>query len=289
MILLVLVAEDLGANALNELLLRLPGVDKVLHVVQSFVFFWALYSLAGLTRLVGSTRLVVAAGGTLAAAVFDEFQQQWTAGRSVESADIVAGICGIVLGLAVVSVARRPRAALTAALCGVVMGSYVTYGSHLRTRDYNRGVLAARAGRADDARAHFLRATESASDNPEVFNAAAWSIAEFGSGDAALAVSLAQRSLALRPANPDTLDTYGWALYRAGRAIDALPQLEAAFAAKPEIFCIHYHLGMVYLDLGRPDDAKRHLRLQVAMLRTSEAAAAADVLARMDAALGQRR
>ena len=281
----VLFAEDLGADALNELLLHLPGVDKGLHAAQSFVFFWALHALLGLTPLTGSARVIVAAGGTLSAAVFDEVQQRWMAGRTVEGADIVAGISGIALGCALLSTALRPRVATAVALCGVVMGSYVTYVSHLRTRDYNRGLLAARGGRMDEARSHYLRATESADDNPEVFNAAAWSIAEFGEGDAALAVSLAQRSLDLRPDNPDALDTYGWALYRAGRAADAVPPLEAALAAKPDIYCIHYHLAMVYLDLGRRDDARRHLRFQVAQMpRTREAAASADVLARMDAA-----
>ena len=86
----------------------------------------------------------------------------------------------------------------------------------------------------------------------------------------------------MRPGDPDPLDTYGWALYRAGRASDAMRPLEAALVAKPDIYCIHYHLAMVYQAIGRSDDAFRHFHLQVERQpKTLEAAQAAEQLSRL--------
>jgi Flp pilus assembly protein TadD len=65
------------------------------------------------------------------------------------------------------------------------------------------------------------------------------------------------------PTNPDILDTYGWALHKAGRSREALPLLERARAGKPRMYCIHYHLGEVYAALGDARQAEAHLRDQI--------------------------
>ena len=86
---------------------------------------------------------------------------------------------------------------------------------------------------------------------------------ESGTGDVRAAVDYAARALAATPRDPDVLDTYGWALHHAGRSREALPLLERAFAGKPRMFCIHYHLGEVYTALGDGTRAEWHFREQI--------------------------
>jgi tetratricopeptide (TPR) repeat protein len=279
--LLLVLAQNLGARPLTEMLLHAPGIDKALHFGQSLALFVLFYVALGRTRL--RARLPVALAMALAAACVDELQQRFAGGRSIEFADIGAGAAGVVFGLGVQMRRHRPLVALLAVVAGLGFGVGVTYDSYLRTRDYNAGLLAERAGRKGDALQAYLRAVDSGVRHPEVFNAAAWALAESTPGDPARAVSFAEESLAMRPGDPDTLDTYGWALYRAGRARDAVSPLEAALAAKPDIYCIHYHLAMVYQAIGRADDAIRHFHLQVERQpKTFEAAQAAEQLSRLN-------
>jgi tetratricopeptide (TPR) repeat protein len=58
---------------------------------------------------------------------------------------------------------------------------------------------------------------------------------------------------------PAFQDTYGWIEYRRGNFEDALPYLEAAAAGLQEDAIVQYHLGMTYLALERPEDARRQL------------------------------
>lgn len=271
--------EDLGSKQLYALALHLPGVDKVLHFAQSFMVCYVLSLLLDRTGVSMGARVLLSAAGALAAAGFDELQQSFRTDRNVELADVGAGAAGILAAVAAQVRIRSPRLAVSALAVAALAGGMIGYDSYLRMRDYNQGVLAERAGRRDDALRHYLRGAESGSDNPEIYNAAAWLIAESPGGDASRAVELAERSLQLRPRNPDALDTYGWSLYRAGRGADALAPLQAALAAKPEIYCIHYHLGMVYLALNRREDAVHHLQQQVDLMPdTNEARLAADTL-----------
>jgi tetratricopeptide (TPR) repeat protein len=283
----VLALENLGAGPLDHLLLHLPGVDKVLHFGQSAVIFFVLWLLLTRTALSSRPALLMAAAGTLAAAVFDEIQQGWVGGRNVELADVGAAAAGTIVGLGLLGLRQRPRLAALAIVAGLIAGAGVTYASYWQTRDYNRGLIAEREGRLDDALRHYQTAVESGVRHPEVYNALAWRLTESDQGDPRAAVSFAERSLAMRPGNADTLDTYGWALYRAGRVPDAVRPLEQALEANPSIYCIHYHLAMVYLDLGRRDDGRRHLQQQIELMpRTNEARLAADLLARLDAPKG---
>ncbi len=275
----VVLLENLGSLPLNALTLRLPGIDKVLHFMQSFAICYVLSLLLGRTGISAAGRISLAAAGALAAAGLDELQQSLRADRNVEVADIGAGAAGIVSAIAVLSFSRWRRLATVAAVVGVVAATAITYDSYLRARDYNRGLLAERAGRPEEALRHYLAGAESGVNNPEVYNAAAWLIAESPDGDPRRAVALAARSLQLRPQNPDALDTYGWSLYRAGRGAEAVAPLQAALAAKPDIYCIHYHLGMVYLSLNRREEAVQHLQQQVDLMPTTrEANLAAETL-----------
>ena len=71
------------------------------------------------------------------------------------------------------------------------------------------------------------------------------------------ALTYANRAQRLAPNNGAILDTYGWALYKNGRAEDALSPLEKALALKPQDGDIRSHLVEVYRSLGRTQDATR--------------------------------
>ena len=278
----LMAAADQGASALNELLLRAPGIDKVLHFVGAcLLFLWLRVSLRHMSGGDGP-RSAAAAAATASLLLIDEAQQQWVGARTVELADLGVGFTGLLVGLAFVYRSRWPRLATAGLACGVAAAGAVTYESHLETRDYNWGVLAERRGQQDEALDHYRAAVARGVSNPEAYNALAWTILQTGNGDPREAARYAERSLALRPANPDALDTYGWALYRAGQATRAVPPLEQALAGKPDIYCIHFHLGMAYLDAGRRDEGLQQLRLQIEHKpSTAEARLSATVLARV--------
>ena len=100
----LLLIENLWARPLDRLLLHFPGIDKVLHALQSAVVFRILHLLLGRTAMSAGARVVVAAVGTIAFAGFDEVQQSRVPGRTVEFADIAASAAGVPLGLATLTV-----------------------------------------------------------------------------------------------------------------------------------------------------------------------------------------
>jgi tetratricopeptide (TPR) repeat protein len=58
---------------------------------------------------------------------------------------------------------------------------------------------------------------------------------------------------------PAFQDTYGWIEYRRGNLEEALTYLEPAAAGLPEDALTQFHLGMLYVGLNRPEDARRQL------------------------------
>jgi len=270
--------ENLASAQLYSLTLHLPGIDKALHFAQSLAICSVVIAVLGRIGLSAATCVVFGVAVSLIGAGFDELQQSLRSDRTVELADFAAAASGTVVGVSAHALVSRPRVAMATGLIGLAAGGAIVYQSYLRTHEYNRGVLAERAGRPMEALRHYLNAVESGTDRPEAFNAAAWMMAEHG-GDPERAAALAARSLEMRPGDADTLDTYGWCLYRAGRAAEALGPLRAALAAKPGIYCIHYHLGMAYLAVGDHAAAERHLRQQVLLMpATREAGLATAVL-----------
>ena len=83
------------------------------------------------------------------------------------------------------------------------------------------------------------------------------------------------------PDNPDVIDTYGWALHHAGRHEEALLRLQEAFRLRPDMYCIHYHLGAVYLSLAQPQLAQAHFCRQISFIGTREAGMASAALSNM--------
>ena len=58
---------------------------------------------------------------------------------------------------------------------------------------------------------------------------------------------------------PAFQDTYGWIAYRRGNYDEALTSLEAAAKGLPDDPMVQYHLGMTYVALERPEDARKTL------------------------------
>ena len=279
----VLLLENLGASPLNRLLLWLPGIDKVLHTAQSFVIFRVLYWLLADRVATEPGRALVAGVGAMAFACFDEIQQAVMPGRSVEFADIGASVAGAVLGAASVARHRATRLAFVLATCAAMTSGWIAYSSYATTKDYKLGLRLEADGRYVEAKAAFERALQAGFENAELLNSLAWANLQSGARDAEKSVDLALRSLALRPGDPYTLDTYGWALYTTGRLLEAVAPLEQALAKDPEIYCVHFHLGATYLGLGDRSSAERHLRAQVARFpKAAESRHAAALLQKME-------
>ena len=69
---------------------------------------------------------------------------------------------------------------------------------------------------------------------------------------------------------PHYRDTYGWIQHLRGDSEEALVHLEAAGKALPNNPWVHYHLGMVYIALDRPAEARKSL--EAALNMTAEIA-----------------
>jgi tetratricopeptide (TPR) repeat protein len=59
---------------------------------------------------------------------------------------------------------------------------------------------------------------------------------------------------------PQFKDTLGWVDYREGNYNAAIPLLQDAAAALPNVALIHYHLGMSYLAASQPDKATEQFK-----------------------------
>lgn len=260
----LLFIEDLGGGFLNHLLLYLPGVDKVMHVVQSGLLLLVIRLLV--RRVSPGVRYptAIAASLTVMLAGLDEVQQSFTRERTVEFADIVASTCGAAVAVGALRRRWQPTVAALLIGAGLLGGAIVTYLSWERLHDVNYALRMEGAGRFADARRAYHRAIAAGHTSGGIYNGAAWMEIESGDGDAAVAVDWAQRALTLQPDDADTMDTLGWALYHDGRTEEAYGLLTQALARKPGIYCIHYHLAMVLLRMQRPAEALAHLQRQIA-------------------------
>lgn len=275
-------ALNLFGNDLNSLFLRYPGIDKVLHVVCYGGVYVLLHSLAvhvtrgerGRARLAGSMALLLA--------VLDESVQLLAPSRSVEAFDLIADVAGIALGW--VSVKRgRYGVRLAVTVASICAAGYVTWDTRVKLADFSKGLRSSQQGDFIRAREHLQRAYATGMRTAGLYNELAWVEIESGVGEPIKAVEYAKVALEMQPDNADVLDTYGWALHHTGRTTDARNVLERAYAAKPDMFCIHYHLGAVYLAMGDREKAAVHFRRQVERRSTREAARAQEALVRMGA------
>lgn len=264
----------------NDLALRVPGLDKILHVVAFFVLLLVAVRIARVI-VPGSSPTVLTLSLLVIAAV-DELAQGWQIGRDVDPADFVASACGLLLAWAWLRRGSRPRLALVCALCAAILSVAVTIDAYGNQHHLNAAVRYQRRGDLEGALRELRLAYAQGARTPGLLNELAWMEIESGVGDPAAAVTYASLALASDPGNPDIQDTYGWALYRAGRNHEALALLLQALALKRDMYCIHYHLGEVYLALGQSGKAIEHLSKQVEREDTREALLAARTLARLE-------
>jgi tetratricopeptide (TPR) repeat protein len=255
--------QDLAGKSLNTLLLHLPGIDKVIHCLEFVVVFVFCHFLAGLITATCSSRFLLALAVSSMLAAGDELQQTLVADRNVELADSFANLCGLALGMALVRTDWRRFTRGLLVTLAVLVAAALPAHSFVRLKDYNRGLLHEGRQEFGLARQAFLRALASGFESHGLYNSLGWIEIESGEGDPVKAVAYAEKALSIRPTDPDTLDTYGWALHHAGRSQGALEYLQRAYEGKPDMFCIHYHLGVVLLALERPADAQNHLERQI--------------------------
>ena len=81
---------------------------------------------------------------------------------------------------------------------------------------------------------------------------------------------------------PAFQDTYGWIAYRRGDYEEALSSLEPAAKGLPQDALTQYHLGMAYLAMKRPDDAKRQFELALQLAGNSPQPQFADAKAQLE-------
>lgn len=279
---------DLNAETIKIVLLHFPGIDKPAHFVEFGLIFALLYLLAGPFVPTDGKRVAAAAIVALALSLLDEFQQRWFGSRSFEIADLLANLTGILFAVAVIHLRRiNRRLAVAAGAIALTCVTALTWLSYREERHYKRGLLYESRREYALARESYLLAIEGGNRSPGLYNSLAWVMLESGADDAEAALAYAAEAFSMRPDEPDVLDTYGWALVRAGRPAEALPHLQRVLDARSGMFCIHYHLGMAYLALGEEDLARRHLRRQIEVApEASEAGRARDALDSIGAAAG---
>ena len=81
----------------------------------------------------------------------------------------------------------------------------------------------------------------------------------------------------IRSADPDSArfhQVIGENYFLEGRYREAIPALERALKADPHLPGVHLTLARIYLKLGRPDDARRELDAELAVMPTSALAKA---------------
>jgi tetratricopeptide (TPR) repeat protein len=276
----LILAQNLFGREVDAFFLRYPGVDKPLHFLEYFLVVVLVHAALPPTTGHVDPRIRIALGVGIVLALLDEIVQQFAAARTVDILDVVANFAGISMAWVVL---RRPPLvpAVATTLLAVGAGSYVTWHTHLLLRDYSRALQYERQQDFVRAREHYIRAYVAGLRTPSLLNQLGWVEIESGVGDPQKAVQYARMAHELEPENADILDTYGWALHHAGNQAEALRLLEAAYRKNPEMFCINYHLGAVYLSLSRIAEAERHFRRQLDLTGTREASMAASALAQM--------
>jgi Tfp pilus assembly protein PilF len=278
----VLAADIASGRLLNQLFLAMPGIDKVAHVVFFGALFACVRTVADAAGVPPRWHSGTAAAAALLFGSLLEVVQGVAKSGSMDGADLVADASGI--ALAWVAVVRPP--ALTAAgatAAALAAAGIVTYQTYVGLVDYSDAQRYMRQGDLVKARVSLLKAVQTGFEGPILYNDLAWVEVESGVGDPRTAVGYARIALEAEPQNADALDTYGWALHHAGRAEDALAALRQAYALKPQMYCIHYHLGVVYLALGRTAEAETQFRSQLRFQGTREASLAQQALDRMAA------
>jgi Tfp pilus assembly protein PilF/VanZ family protein len=285
----VVVIEIAGlmlGGEVNSLQRRVPGSDKILHFCGFAALSLILSELLGRTSPGVRSPAVVVSLLLAVVAAADEAGQAFNPVRNVDLGDLAAGWCGLAIAGSWRLRRQAPALALAVGATALAIAGNVTMTSVMQQRHLNAAVRFERLGDFAGARREYLAALDAGAETAHVYNQLGWVEIESGIGDPSMALRYSEQALALRPNDPDIFDTYGWALHHVGRHVEALSYLERAYAAKPDIFCIHYHLGEVLVSLGQPDRAKFHFVQQMKLVNTNEAERARRSLERLEAGAG---
>lgn len=86
-------------------------------------------------------------------------------------------------------------------------------------------------------------------------------IAKIKAGDYAGSIPLLQKSLAANPTNADALSELGHSLRKVGRLDESLQSYQKALALNPKHLNAAEYLGELYLEMKRPDLARKELEV----------------------------
>ena len=120
---------------------------------------------------------------------------------------------------------------------------------------YARGLAWERLDRIDKAEADLRAILATDPENTMALNALGYTLADRTSRYAE-ALQLIDRARLAEPSNAAIIDSYGWVLYRLGRAKEALPHLRKAFVLQRDAE-IAAHIAEVLWKLGEREEAKR--------------------------------
>lgn len=112
-------------------------------------------------------------------------------------------------------------------------------------------------GQWQGAQQHYQKVLEVQPDNPVAANNLAYLLLQH-SGNADLALSLAQTARRGLPDKPNTADTLAWAYIQKGVYPLAIDLLESAVKVEPANSTYHYHLGLAYQKNHNDTQAKAH-------------------------------
>ena len=133
-------------------------------------------------------------------------------------------------------------------------------------------------GRVHEARGDFDRAKQAYLDALQInqnyapaLNNLAWLDCEHG-GSLNEALELAQQAKKQRPDDPHINDTLAWIYYKKGLYQSAVGLLESAVAKNAKDPGYQFHLGMVYLAMGKQEQGRKTLQVALRVGLNSEAA-----------------
>lgn len=118
-------------------------------------------------------------------------------------------------------------------------------------------VLLEEAGRTGEAVTEYEGVLEA--DPRQVLALNNLSVLRTEAGDVRSGLALAERAHRLAPRNAQVLDTWGWALHRAGRSRDAVAPLAEAAQRMPGSASVRYHLGAARWAAGEREQARKDL------------------------------
>ena len=117
----------------------------------------------------------------------------------------------------------------------------------------NLGMLRQQAGQEDAALQAYEQVLQHGEASAVILNNMAWLYLE---RDGARAVELATKAYELAPSRAEIVDTYGWVLFKQGRAREGLAALQQASIIAPRNAEISLHVAEALHSLDRDSEAR---------------------------------